>query len=55
MNTLLVHEESDTRLEKFNGPILDHEKLRQGTQVALLTAAASIVMVLAVKVLYLIF
>ena len=55
MNTLLVHKDADSRLDKFNGPILDHEKLREGTYVALATAAASIVWVLAVKVVYLIF
>ena len=55
MNTLLVHKEAKPRLNSFNGPILDHDKLREGTHVAMLTAAASIVLVLAVKLVYLIF
>nr|WP_156780887.1 hypothetical protein [Hyphomonas sp. Mor2] len=55
MTTLLVHTEADSRLEKFNGPILDHDKLRQGTHIAVLTAIASVFLVLVVKGLYLIF
>lgn len=55
MNTLLVHKDADSRLDKFNGPILDHEKLRQGTHIAVLTAVASVFLVLAVKAVYLIF
>ncbi len=55
MNTLLVHKEVESRLEKFNGPILDHDKLRQGTHIAVLTAIASVFLVFAVKALYMIF
>ena len=42
MNTLLVHKDADSRRDKFNGPILDHAKLREGTHVAVLTAVASV-------------
>ena len=55
MNTLPMHKSADDRQEKFNGPILDREKLREGTQLALMTAIGSIVLVLAVKALYGIF
>jgi len=51
MNTLPMHDQADTRLNSFNGPILDHEKLRQGTYVALMTALGSVVLVVAVKAL----
>lgn len=55
MNTLPMHRESGHQADKFNGPILDREKLRQGTNVALLTAIGSVILVLAVKALYLAF
>ena len=55
MNTLPMHTESGHPADKFNGPILDREKLRQGTNVALLTAIGSVILVLAVKALYLAF
>ena len=55
MNTLIVHKNADSRLDSFNGPILDHEKLRQGTHIAVLTAVASVFLVFAVKAVYLIF
>ena len=55
MNTLLMHKDADTRRDRFNGPILDHDKLREGTHIAVLTAVASILLVLAVKAVYLIF
>ena len=55
MSTLRAHGRDGSRMEKFNGPILDHEKLREGTLVAGLTALASIGLVLVVKGLYLIF
>ena len=55
MNTIPMHEKSEHELEKFNGPILDREKLREGTYVAMLTAIGSIFLVVAVKALYLAF
>ena len=55
MNTLPMHTGSGHPVDKFNGPILDREKLRQGTNVALLTAIGSVILVLAVKALYLAF
>ena len=55
MNTLPMHTESGHPADKFNGPILDREKLRQGTNVALLTAIGSVILVVAVKALYLAF
>ena len=55
MNTLPMHRESGHQADKFNGPILDREKLRKGTNVALLTAIGSVILVLAVKALYLAF
>ena len=53
MNTLPMHKQADPRLDKFNGPILDREKLRQGTYFAMLTAIGSVFLVVAVKALYL--
>ena len=41
--------------DPFNGPILDREKLREGTYVAIMTAVGSIVMVVAATALYIIF
>ena len=55
MNTLPMHDRAEPRLDAFNGPILDHEKLRQGTYVALMTTLGSVVLVLAVKALYAMF
>ncbi|GAB5455429.1 MAG: hypothetical protein Hens2KO_16580 [Henriciella sp.] len=55
MNTLPMHKQSGHQLDKFNGPILDREKLREGTYVAMITAIGSIVLVVAVKALYLAF
>ncbi len=55
MNTLPMHDQADSRLDAFNGPILDREKLRQGTYVALMTAFGSVVLVVAVKALYAMF
>ena len=55
MNTLPMHTGSGHPVDKFNGPILDREKLRKGTNVALLTAIGSVILVLAVKALYLAF
>lgn len=55
MNTLPMHRESGRRADKFNGPILDREKLREGTYVAMLTAIGSVILVVAVKALYLAF
>ena len=52
MKTLPMHNPERQRLSKFNGPILDRDKLREGTYVTLLTAVASIALVVAVKVLY---
>lgn len=55
MNTLPMHDRAEPRLEKFNGPILDRDKLRQGTYVALMTALGSVFLVVAVKALYAMF
>lgn len=55
MNTLPMHKQAESRRDKFNGPILDREKLREGTYVAVMTAIGSVVLVLAVKALYAIF
>ena len=49
------HHHVDHRQESFNGPILDREKLREGTYVAMLTAIGSVFLVVAVKALYLLF
>ena len=51
MKILPMHHQETQRLSKFNGPILDREKLREGTYVITLTAIASVVLVVAVKVL----
>ena len=55
MNTLVVHENTKSREDGFNGPILDHDKLREGTHIAVLTAVALVFLVLATKGVYLIF
>lgn len=55
MNTLPMHSKSGHQADKFNGPILDREKLREGTYVAMLTAIGSVFLVVAVKALYLAF
>ena len=55
MNTLPMHSKSGHQSDKFNGPILDREKLREGTYVAMLTAIGSVFLVVAVKALYLAF
>ncbi|MEL7108526.1 MAG: hypothetical protein AAGJ68_05000 [Pseudomonadota bacterium] len=55
MNTLPMHKQADLRRDKFNGPILDREKLREGTYVAMMTAIGSVFLVVAVKALYAIF
>ena len=55
MNTLSMHHQVEPRLEKFNGPIIDREYLRHGTHAALLTAIGSVLLVVAVKAVYMIF
>lgn len=55
MTTLPMHKQADSRREKFNGPILDRDKLREGTYVAMMTAIGSVFLVVAVKALYAIF
>ena len=55
MNTLPMQKRTVRRLDKFNGPILDREKLREGTYVAMLTAIGSIFLVVAVKAVYMVF
>lgn len=47
--------QADHRQDSFNGPILDREKLREGTYVAMLTAIGSVFLVVAVKALYSLF
>ncbi|MEO0607718.1 MAG: hypothetical protein AAFY82_05765 [Pseudomonadota bacterium] len=46
---------AERRQGSFNGPILDREKLREGTYVAMLTAIGSVFLVVAVKAIYSIF
>ncbi len=55
MASFPIHDQADPRQEKFNGPILDREKLREGTYVAMMTAIGSVFLVVAVKALYAIF
>lgn len=55
MNTLPMHHEGESRVEKFNGPIVDREKLREGTYVAIMTAVASVLLVGLVKGVYIVF
>ena len=55
MAMLHMHNQADDRQDSFNGPILDREKLREGTYVAMLTAIGSVFLVVAVKALYAIF
>ena len=55
MTTLHMHERETDRLARFNGPILDHEKLRSGTFAGVLTAIGCIGLVLVTKLAYLIF
>lgn len=55
MASFPIHDQAELRREKFNGPILDHDKLREGTYVAMLTAIGSVFLVVAVKALYAIF
>lgn len=50
-----AHNQIKDHQDPFNGPILDREKLREGTYVAVMTAIGSIFLVVAVKALYLIF
>ena len=55
MNTLPMHDQAHDRQDAFNGPILDREKLRQGTYAAMMTAIGSVFLVVAVKALYAMF
>ncbi|MEL7040173.1 MAG: hypothetical protein AAGL90_01540 [Pseudomonadota bacterium] len=55
MNKFPMHDPADPRVERFNGPIIDREHLRHGTYVAMMTAIGSIVLVVAIKALYIIF
>ena len=55
MVSVPIHKQADHTREKFNGPILDRDKLREGTYVAMLTAIGSVFLVVAVKALYAIF
>jgi len=52
MKILPMPEQERQRLSKFNGPILDRQKLSEGTYVAMMTAISSVFLVVAVKVLY---
>ena len=55
MAMLHMQNQADDHQDSFNGPILDREKLREGTYVAMLTAIGSVFLVVAVKALYLAF
>ena len=55
MVSVPIHKQAEDNREKFNGPILDREKLREGTYVAMMTAIGSVFLVVAVKALYAIF
>ena len=55
MDMLRMHNQAEDRQDTFNCPILDREKLREGTYVAMLTAIGSVFLVVAVKALYAIF
>lgn len=55
MNTLPMRNRELNDQDKFNGPIIDREKLREGTYVAMLTAIGSVFLVALVKGVYLIF
>jgi len=50
-----MHNHTGHQPDTFNGPILDRTKLREGTNVAVLTAIGSVVLVVAIKALYLLF
>ena len=54
-NQAAMHDQSDRGQDTFNGPILDREKLREGTYVAMLTAIGSVFLVVLVKGLYVLF
>lgn len=55
MTTLHMHKRGTRRIKRFNGPILDHDKLREGTYAAILTAGACLGLVFATRLVYLIF
>ncbi|MEO1304022.1 MAG: hypothetical protein AAFV37_03525 [Pseudomonadota bacterium] len=55
MTTLPMHKRQNDDAERFNGPILDREKLREGTYIAMLTAIGSVFLVALVKGLYVLF
>lgn len=55
MTTLHMHKRGSRRMKRFNGPILDHDKLREGTYAAIMTAAACLGLVFTTKLAYLIF
>ena len=52
MTSLPIHDREKDGAQRFNGPILDREKLREGTYVAMLTAIGSVFLVVLVKGLY---
>ena len=55
MVSVPIHKQAELNREKFNGPILDRDKLREGTYIAIMTAIGSVILVAAVKALYAIF
>ncbi len=55
MNALSMQNRQTEDQDKFNGPIIDREKLREGTYVAMLTAIGSVFLVAFVKGVYTIF
>ncbi|MEL6857464.1 MAG: hypothetical protein AAFO74_03710 [Pseudomonadota bacterium] len=55
MTTFPMRGQTENRLNKFNGPILDREQLQHGTYVAMLTLVGSVFLVGLVKAVYLLF
>ena len=55
MTSLPIHDREQDGAPQFNGPILDREKLREGTYVAMLTAIGAVFLVVLVKGLYVLF
>ena len=55
MNALSMQKRQAEDQDKFNGPIIDREKLHEGTYVAMLTAIGSVFLVALVKAAYTVF
>ena len=55
MNAISMQKRHVEDQDKFNGPIIDREKLREGTYAAMLTLIGSVFLVALVKGAYMIF